>query len=136
MQVQVNDISYDYMQSATDRVTALSGVSFVIEEKDFLGIAGAAGCGKTTLLQLLAGLYAPISGQILLNGEDINGAGYDKSTLRRSVGIVFQYPEYQLFETTVEKDVAFTLKRSGLGKKKRQRESDGHWKRWALTTKR
>ena len=64
----------------------------------------------------MAGLIAPSGGEVLINGEDINKAGYDRSILRRSVGIVFQYPEYQLFETTVEKDLAFGLKHSGLSR--------------------
>lgn len=129
MRVQINKLRYDYIQNTAHKITALQDVSFCIEDGDFLGIAGAAGCGKTTLLQLLAGLYEPKEGQILLDGEDINAAGYDKHMLRRLVGIVFQYPEYQLFETTVEKDVAFALKHDRLHNKEKAERV-----RWALET--
>ena len=90
---------------------------------------GHTGCGKTTLIQLLAGLRAPTSGRIYINGEDINAKGYDRNRLRQTVGVMFQNPEYQLFATTVEKDVAFGLKYSGL----RGQEVTARV-RWALET--
>jgi energy-coupling factor transport system ATP-binding protein len=116
MSIELNHISCSYPAGAQESVTVFDDFSLQIADGEFIGIMGHTGCGKTTLLQLMAGLIAPSGGEILINGEDINKAGYDRSILRRSVGIVFQYPEYQLFETTVEKDVAFGLKHSGLSR--------------------
>jgi len=91
-------------------VDALKNISCTIESGDFVGIMGQTGCGKTTLIQLMAGLLTPTAGRILLDGNDINDKSYDRNVLRQSIGVVFQYPEQQLFATTVEKDVAFGLK--------------------------
>ncbi|HHT48597.1 MAG TPA: energy-coupling factor transporter ATPase [Firmicutes bacterium] len=116
MAIKIENLSYSYLQPFGEKVEALKNVSCSIADGDFVGIMGHTGCGKTTLLQLLAGLRAPTSGQIYVNGEEINAKGYDKSSLRQTVGVVFQNPEYQLFATTVEKDVAFGLKHSGLSR--------------------
>lgn len=116
MSIELNHISCSYPGGAQESVTVFDDFSLHIADGEFIGIMGHTGCGKTTLLQLMAGLVAPSGGEVLINGEDINKAGYDRSVLRRNVGIVFQYPEYQLFETTVEKDVAFGLKHSGLSR--------------------
>jgi energy-coupling factor transport system ATP-binding protein len=78
---------------------------------------GHTGCGKTTLIQLMAGLLTPVSGRVSFDGLDINKRDYDRAKLREDVSVVFQFPEYQLFESTVERDVAFGLKHSGLGRK-------------------
>jgi energy-coupling factor transport system ATP-binding protein len=78
---------------------------------------GHTGCGKTTLIQFMAGLLTPVSGMVLFDGLDINKRDYDRAKLREDVSVVFQFPEYQLFESTVERDVAFGLKHSGLGRK-------------------
>lgn len=91
-------------------VDALKNISCTIESGDFVGIMGQTGCGKTTLIQLMAGLLTPAAGRIFLDGKDINAKNYDRNVLRQSIGVVFQYPEQQLFATTVEKDVAFGLK--------------------------
>ena len=116
MSIELKQVSYTYASDPSQPVNALKNVSLAVRDGEFVGIMGHTGCGKTTLLQLIAGLISPTSGQVLLNGSDINSRGYDRSILRRSIGLIFQYPEYQLFETTVEKDVAFGLKHSGLGK--------------------
>ena len=87
-----------------------------IEDGEFVGVMGTTGSGKSTLIQLIAGLIAPTEGKILLDGEDINAKKYDRDVLHRRIGLVFQYPEYQLFETTVERDVAFGLRHQGLTK--------------------
>lgn len=108
-------------------VRALQEISFRVEDGAFVGIMGHTGCGKSTLIQLIAGLLSPGEGRILIDGVDINGSGYDREDLRRRLGIVFQYPESQLFEATVEKDVAFALKHSGLS-----REEKAERVRWAL----
>jgi energy-coupling factor transport system ATP-binding protein len=134
MGIKVENLSYSYPQfsgerSSGERVAALKNVSFTIPAGDFAGVMGHTGCGKTTLFQLLAGLRVPTGGRIYLHGEDINGKGYDKSGLRQKIGVVFQYPEHQLFAATVEKDVAFGLKHSGLS-----RGEITDRVRWALET--
>lgn len=85
-----------------------------IEDGEFVGIIGQTGCGKSTLIQQLAGLMKPDEGQVLLDDNDINAEGFDREQLRRCVGVVFQYPEYQLFEETVGEDVAFGPKKIGM----------------------
>jgi energy-coupling factor transport system ATP-binding protein len=129
MSIQIENLSYKYGQPAGEKVEALQDISCAIAAGDFVGIMGHTGCGKTTLIQLLAGLRAPTSGRIYINGEDINAKGYDRNRLRQTVGVMFQNPEYQLFATTVEKDVAFGLKYSGL----RGQEVTARV-RWALET--
>jgi len=129
MSITIENLSYSYVQPSGEKVDALKNVSYSIEDGDFVGIMGHTGCGKTTLIQLMAGLLSPTSGHIYLNGEDINAKGYDRTSLRQTVGVVFQYPEYQLFATTVEKDVAFGLKYSGLN-----RQDVSARVQWALET--
>ncbi|HHT26018.1 MAG TPA: energy-coupling factor transporter ATPase [Firmicutes bacterium] len=114
MPIEVENLSYTYMPESTQSVAALQGINLRIADGEFVGIMGRTGSGKSTLIQLLAGLLTPTRGRVLLDGRDIAAKDYDRSILRRTVGIVFQYPEYQLFETTVAKDVAFGLKHSGL----------------------
>ncbi len=108
---------------------ALLDVSFSLDTGAFLGITGGTGCGKSTLVQLMAGLLEPSKGSILVGGEDINAPGYDRRKLRRSLSIVFQFPEYQLFETTVERDVSFSLRQMGM-----ERDEIGRRVEWALET--
>lgn len=112
MSIEIKQLSFHYEN--TGEANTLEDISLSIKTGEWLGIMGHTGCGKTTLIQLLAGFLQPTQGQILVEGQDINDRSYDKNALRRQVGIVFQYPEYQLFETTVEKEVAFGLKYSGL----------------------
>ena len=114
MPIELINVDYAYEGQTGDPVVALEGVSLRIDDGEFVGIMGHTGCGKTTLIQMIAGLKEPARGEILLDGLDINGPKYDRRLLREKVGIVFQYPEYQLFETSVERDVAFGLKHSGL----------------------
>ena len=116
MSIAVDRVSFTYSPGTVFETTALRDVSLTIEDGEYVGIMGQTGCGKSTLIQLMVGLMQPSSGQIRIDGKDINGRGYVREELRRKVGIVFQYPEVQLFETTVEKDVAFGLKHSGLSK--------------------
>jgi len=107
MQLICENLEYSYPRGEA----ALRGVSLNIAQGDFVGIMGHTGCGKSTLIQLMAGLLRPSSGRVLLDGEDINSRSYDMGRLRRKLGLVFQFPEYQLFETTVERDILFGLKR-------------------------
>ncbi|MDD3261451.1 MAG: ATP-binding cassette domain-containing protein [Oscillospiraceae bacterium] len=120
MPIALNHVSYEYLPGTPQHVAALQDISLNIADGEYIGIMGRTGCGKTTLIQLAAGLLVPTGGQIFLDGKDINSKHYDRKILRRSVGVVFQYPEYQLFETTVEKDVAFGLKHAGLSRTERQ----------------
>lgn len=116
MPIKLNQVSYTFSPGTVFETSALRDISLTIRDGEYIGIMGQTGCGKSTLIQLMVGLMKPFTGHILVDGEDINGRGYKREELRQKVGIVFQYPEVQLFETTVEKDVAFGLKHSGLSK--------------------
>lgn len=116
MSIEVKNISSVYAEKTPFEISALKDISFRIDDGEFVGIMGQTGSGKSTLIQLIAGLLKPSKGQIFINGADINATNYDRTVLQKTIGIVFQYPEYQLFEATVEKDVAFALKYSGLTK--------------------
>ena len=115
--LEVKDLTHTYSAGTPFEHVALDHVSFYVEKGEFVGIIGHTGSGKSTLMQHLNGLLKPTSGQILLDGKDIWA---DKKTTRQTrfrVGLVFQYPEYQLFEETVYKDIAFGPKNMGLDKK-------------------
>ena len=124
--LEVKNLSHIYSMGTPFEHAALKDVSFCVEAGEFVGIIGHTGSGKSTLMQHMNGLLKPTSGQILLEGKDIWA---DKATTRASrfkVGLVFQYPEYQLFEETVYKDIAFGPKNMGLSKEeidRRVRES-------------
>ena len=94
----------------------LNDINVSIEDGEFVGVMGRTGCGKTSFMQLLAGLIRPTGGEVLIDGENIFASRYDRKKLRRKLGFVFQFPEVQLFETTVERDVTFALKHSGLSR--------------------
>lgn len=96
----------------------LNDINVSIEDGEFVGVMGRTGCGKTSFMQLLAGLIRPTGGEVLIDGENIFASRYDRKKLRRKLGFVFQFPEVQLFETTVERDVTFALKHSGLSRMK------------------
>ena len=89
-------------------------VNLTIQDGEFIGVIGHTGSGKSTLVQHLNGLLTPTSGQVLIDGEDMNQKGVDRRRIRQKVGLVFQYPEYQLFEETIAKDIAFGPKNLGL----------------------
>ena len=114
VKLELRDICYTYSPGTAYERKALTQINLKLYEGDFLGLIGHTGSGKSTLMQLLDGLLRPTSGSIFYEGQDISGAGFSMRSLRSSVGLVFQYPEYQLFETTVEKDVAFGPKNKGL----------------------
>lgn len=116
MSIEVKNLSCVYGRGTPFETKALNDVSFTIEKGEFVGVMGRTGCGKSTLIQAIAGLLPVSSGEVFLDNDNINAKSYDRSILRRKLGIVFQYPEYQLFESTVEKDVAFGLKHLGLSK--------------------
>ena len=105
--LELKNLSYVYGTGTPFEKTAVNNVSLSIEKGEFIGIMGHTGSGKSTLVQMLKGLMKPTSGQVLLDGEDIWANPKDIRKIRFKVGMVFQYPEYQLFEETVAKDIAF-----------------------------
>ena len=117
MSIEVSNLTYTYMPGTPYEKTALKQVNLRIEEGHFVGIIGHTGSGKSTLIQHLNGLLKPREGKIVVDGSDIWEKGYKRSLARQKVGLVFQYPEYQLFEETVFKDVAFGPRNMGLGEK-------------------
>lgn len=113
MPISLEQVNYIYGAGLPYEKHALKNISLTIEDGEFVGIIGHTGSGKSTLIQLLDGLLSPTSGKILFQGQDISAKGFSKKALCGKVGIVFQYPEYQLFETTVLKDVMFGPKNLG-----------------------
>lgn len=105
--LELKNLSYVYGTGTPFEKTAVNNLSLSIEKGEFIGIMGHTGSGKSTLVQMLNGLMKPTSGQVLLDGEDIWTNPKDIRKIRFKVGMVFQYPEYQLFEETVAKDIAF-----------------------------
>ncbi len=126
--LEVSNLNYIYSVGTPFEHKALDNISFSVERGEFIGIIGHTGSGKSTLMQQLNGLLKPTSGQVLLDGEDIWS---DKKLTRQArfrVGLVFQYPEYQLFEETVYRDIAFGPKNMGLNEQeidRRVREAAG-----------
>ena len=126
--LQVKDLTYIYSIGTPFEHKALDNVSFSLEPGEFVGVIGHTGSGKSTLMQQLNGLLKPTSGQVLLGGQDIWSDKKQTRQARFRVGLVFQYPEYQLFEETVYKDIAFGPTNMGLTKEeidRRVREAAG-----------
>ena len=117
MPIILDHVSHVYGDDTTLAVKALDDVSLVIPDGQFVGLIGHTGSGKSTLVQHLNGLLKATSGAIYFNGQDIDDKDYNKKELRSNVGLVFQYPEHQLFETDVFTDVCFGPKNLGLSKK-------------------
>ena len=115
MPIKLEGLSHTYQGGSPFQSTALHDVNLVIEDHDLLALIGHTGSGKSTLAQHLNGLLQPTSGRVLLDGQDINEKSSDKRALRFDVGLVFQYPEHQLFEETVRKDIGFGPRNMGLG---------------------
>ena len=114
--IKVENVSYLYSPGTPFEVRALDDVSIEIKEHTVTGIIGHTGSGKSTLVQMFNGLVKPMSGRILLDGEDIWAEPKKIGSVRYRVGLVMQYPEYQLFEDTVGEDIAFGPKNMGLDK--------------------
>ncbi|MBR5873427.1 MAG: energy-coupling factor transporter ATPase [Oscillospiraceae bacterium] len=112
--LKVENLSYTYNPDMPNAVKALDNINLEIEEGTFVGVIGHTGCGKSTLISHFNGLTKPQEGRILLDGKDIWTEWKDIRQVRFSVGMVFQYPEYQLFEETCYKDIAFGPKNMGL----------------------
>ncbi len=123
MALTVDHISYIYDPDAPLPQKALDDISLSIPEGQFIGVIGHTGSGKSTLMQHLNGLVKATSGHIYFNGKDIDARDYDKKELRSKVGLVFQYPEHQLFEVDVFSDVCFGPKNLGLDKEEVERRA-------------
>lgn len=113
MPIVLEKLSHHY-KSGPNTAVALEDIDLTIKDGELLALIGHTGSGKSTLAQHLNGLLEPTSGRVLLNGEDINQKGANRRALRFQIGLVFQYPEHQLFEETVYKDIAFGPKNMGL----------------------
>lgn len=117
MSLILDHVSYIYGADTPLAVTALNDINLVIPDGQFIGLIGHTGSGKSTLVQHLNGLVKPTSGAIYYNGQDIGDSDFNKKELRSKVGLVFQYPEHQLFDIDVFSDVCFGPKNLGLSKK-------------------
>ena len=114
MSIKVENLSYVYMRGTPFETVAVDNVSFEINQGEFVAVIGHTGSGKSTLIQQLNGLLIPTSGRVEVDGYEISASKKDLKEIRSKVGLVFQYPEYQLFEETVEMDVAFGPKNQGV----------------------
>ena len=107
MSIKIENLVHVYMPKSPFEKVALNNVNIEINEGEFVALIGHTGSGKSTLIQHMNGLLKPTSGRIVVDGEDITKDGVKLTDIRKKVGLVFQYPEYQLFEETIEKDIAF-----------------------------
>lgn len=114
MSIKIENLTHVYMPKTPFEKKALDNVNLTIEDGEFLALIGHTGSGKSTLIQHLNGLLEPSSGRILVDEVDITSKEVKLSNIRKKIGLVFQYPEYQLFEETIEKDVAFGPNNLGL----------------------
>ena len=114
MGITLENVSYVYEQGTAMQTSALQNIDLEIPDNQFIGLIGHTGSGKSTLVQLFNGLLRPSEGRVLYNGKDIHADGFDKRALRADVGLVFQYPEHQLFEVDVLSDVMFGPRNLGL----------------------
>lgn len=114
MSIKIENLSHIYMPKTPFEKKALDNINLVINDGEFLALIGHTGSGKSTLIQHLNGLLEATSGKIYVDDMDITSKGVKLSDIRKKVGLVFQYPEYQLFEETIEKDIAFGPTNLGL----------------------
>ena len=124
MSIELQNISYTYMPGTPYCRDALLDVSLTIERGEFIGIIGHTGSGKSTLVQHLNGLLRPTAGTVSLDGVNMHERKQALKSVRQKVGMVFQYPEHQLFEETVRKDIAFGLAQQGLPPEEMERRVD------------
>ena len=132
MPIVIEHLNYVYMSGGPYETHALDDVSLTIEDGEFVGLIGHTGSGKSTLVQHLNGLLLPTSGTITVDGLNIADKATDRRAIRRKVGLVFQYPENQLFEETVEKDIAFGPQNLGLDDAEIARRVKGAMRKVAL----
>jgi len=123
MPITADHLTYIYGGNKNLITTAVDDISVTIDDGQFIGLIGHTGSGKTTFLQLLSGLIKPESGTVIIDGEDIFDKKFNLHSIRGKVGIVFQYPEHQLFEETVFKDVCYGPKNMGLEKEEIERRA-------------
>lgn len=105
--IEINNLMHVYSPGLPFEKKAVDDISLKIEENEFIGLIGHTGSGKSTFIQHLNGLLKPSSGEIIIDGTRVDKSGSNLTDLRKKVGLVFQYPEYQLFEETIERDIAF-----------------------------
>ena len=123
MSIELKNVTFTYSQGTAYESHALKDINLVIPDGQFIGVIGHTGSGKSTLIQHFNALIQPTSGQVLYNGEDVWAENYDRRALRSEVGLVFQYPEHQLFENTVLADVCFGPMNQGLSKEQAEEEA-------------
>ncbi len=116
MSIKIEHLTHIYNEGMPFQKVALEDININIEKGEFVGIIGHTGSGKSTLIQMFNGLLKPTIGEVYVNGQNIHDEKINKKEMRQKVGLVFQYPEYQLFEMTVKEDVAFGPKNMGLTK--------------------
>ena len=124
MELRVENLCYDYNKGTSFEKRALNNINLSIKENEFIGLIDHTGSGKSTLIQTFNGLLPPTEGKVTWNGKDIYEKGFNRREFRSHVGIVFQYPEYQLFETTVLKDVCFGPKNLGISEEESKRKAE------------
>ena len=132
MSIVIEHLNYVYMAGGPYETKALSDINLTISDGEFIGLIGHTGSGKSTLVQHLNGLIMPTSGRVLVDGMDLADKATDRRAVRQRVGLVFQYPENQLFEETVEKDIAFGPKNLGLDENEIARRVKDAMRRVAL----
>ena len=123
MKISLKHVNYIYNPGTASQKQALHDISLEIREDEFIAVAGSTGSGKSTLIQLLNGLKVPSSGTILYDGRDIGTEKKSLQKMRCRIGLVFQYPEYQLFDETVLKDVSFGPKNKGFSKEEAEKKA-------------
>lgn len=123
MSIELKNVFYTYSPGTAYEIHALKDINLRVSDGQFIGVIGHTGSGKSTLIQHLNALIQPTSGTILYNGEDIWAEKYDRRALRSEVGLVFQYPEHQLFESDVLSDVCFGPMNQGLTREEAEREA-------------
>ena len=116
MSIKIENLTHVYMQNGPFEKKALDDVNIDIKDGEFVALIGHTGSGKSTLIQHMNGLLEATSGKIIVDGDDITKEGVKLSDVRKKVGLVFQYPEYQLFEETIEKDISYGPTNLGLDK--------------------
>lgn len=123
MSIELKNVTYTYSPGTAYEIHALKDINLTIPDGQFIGVIGHTGSGKSTLIQHFNALIQPTSGTILYNGEDIWGETYDRRKLRSEIGLVFQYPEHQLFESDVLSDVCFGPMNQGLSREEAELEA-------------
>ena len=123
MSIELKNVTYTYSPGTAYEIHALKDINLNIPDGQFIGVIGHTGSGKSTLIQHLNALIQPTSGQVLYNGEDVWAEKYDRKNLRSQVGLVFQYPEHQLFESDVLSDVCFGPMNQGMSREEAEVEA-------------